>query len=103
MLLSWQDTYKSQYFMGNPSLKLDRSKIKDLLDEKHYNLVLEKHIEYTQGRMPTYLQNALNKCTDEWVNVDNHKPSTDLEGHYQSNLPGDINTILIQQVRYLTF
>ena len=32
--------------MGHPSLKLDKSILGDLLDEKHYEIALKSHIHY---------------------------------------------------------
>lgn len=87
---------RSKVFMGHPSLKVDTTKIKDLLDEKYYSIVLNKHIEYTQQRMPIWLQNALDKNTGEWSIV--FRFVEDFEGHYESSMPNDINSMLIQQV-----
>jgi hypothetical protein len=84
--------------MGHPSLKLDTTKVKDLLDEKHYNEVLTKHIEYTQQRMPVWLQNALDKNATEWEVILDRKPHEDFEGYYESIMPNDINSMLNQQV-----
>jgi hypothetical protein len=84
--------------MGYPSLKLDPATVRDLLDEKHYNQVLTKYIEYKQQIMPVWLQNALDKNAMEWTVILDHKPRQDFEGYYESSMPNDINSMLNQQV-----
>lgn len=95
ILLSWQDTYKSDYFMGHPNLNLDTSKLPDLLDDKYYHLALSKHIENTKNKISFWFQNALEKNYLEWQS--NIMPYT-IEGNYESSMPNDINSMLIQQV-----
>lgn len=97
VLLSWQDTYKSEYFMGHPELNLDTSKLPNLLDESYYQKALNKHIEGSQHKINTWFQNTIDKNYVEWQS--NTKPYA-IEGNYESNLPNDINTMLIQQVSY---
>jgi hypothetical protein len=95
VLLSWQDTYKSDYFMGNANLQLDTSKLPDLLDDAYYKRVLEGHMEYTAKRISVWFQNALEKNFNEWLSK--VTPFT-IEGNFESSMPNDINTMLIQQV-----
>lgn len=100
ILLSWQDTYKSDYFMGHPNLNLDTSKLPDLLDEKYYYKALGKHIEVTQGKIASWFHNAMEKNYIEWQS--NVMPYT-IEGNYESSMPNDINTMLIQQLDLINF
>lgn len=95
ILLSWQDTYKSDYFMGHPNLNLDTSKLPDLLDDKYYHIALSKHIENTKNKISFWFQNALDKNYREWQS--NIMPYT-IEGNYESSMPNDINSMLIQQL-----
>lgn len=97
VLLSWQDTYKSDYFMGNANLQLDTSKLPDLLDDAYYKRVLEGHMEYTAKRISVWFQNALEKNFNEWLSK--VTPFT-IEGNFESSMPNDINTMLIQQVMH---
>jgi hypothetical protein len=95
VLLSWQDTYKSNYFMGHPSLQLDTSKLPDILDEASYKKALDAYLEYTKTKVAFWFQNALEKNFNEWLK--DVKPFT-IEGFYESSMPNDINTMLIPQV-----
>jgi hypothetical protein len=95
ILLSWQDTYKSNYFMGHPNLGIDISKIPDLLDNSYYTKVLEEHIIYTQSKIREWFQNAIDKNFVEWQS--NVMPDT-IEGNYESKMSNDLNTMLVQQV-----
>lgn len=81
--------------MGHPNLNLDTSKLPDLLDDNYYYKALSKHIEVTQGKIATWFHNALEKNYIEWQS--NVMPYT-IEGNYESSMPNDINTMLIQQV-----
>lgn len=100
ILLSWQDTYKSDYFMGHPNLNLDTSKLPDLLDDTYYYKALAKHIEVTQNKISFWFQNALDKNYIEWQS--NTMPYT-IEGNFESSMPNDINTMLIQQLDLINF
>lgn len=98
VLLSWQDTYKSTYFLGNPALQLDMSKIPDILDDAMYKKVLDGHLDYTMSNMVLWFKNALEKNFKEWLT--NAKPKI-IEGYQESSMPDDINTMLISQVDFL--
>ena len=100
VLLSWQDTYKSNYFMGHPSLNLDVIKLPDLLDDVYYNRVLEGHMESTAKKISFWFQNALQKNYDEWLK--NVQPY-EIEGYFESSLPNDINTMLSQQLDLINY
>ena len=95
ILLSWQDTYKSSYFMGHPSLNLDTSKLPDLLDNNYYYKALNSHMEFTMKKISFWFQNAMEKNYTEWQS--NIMPYT-IEGCFESSMPNDINTMLVQQV-----
>lgn len=96
ILLSWLDTYKSDYFMGNPKLNLDVTKLPDLLDAKYYQRALSAHIDSAGGKMAFWFQNAMDKNFNEWHST-NFQPMVFNEC-YESNMPNDINTMLIQQL-----
>lgn len=100
ILLSWQDTYKSDYFMGHPNLNLDTTKLPDLLDGRYYMMALDKHIEVTQNKISFWFQNAIDKNYVEWQS--NTMPYT-IEGNFESSMPNDINTMLIQQLDLINF
>lgn len=100
ILLSWQDTYKSDYFMGHPNLNLDTSKLPDLLDDVYYHKALVKHIEVTSNKIQFWFSNALDKNYVEWQS--NTMPYT-IEGNYESSMPNDINTMLIQQLDLINY
>ena len=93
--MSWQDTYKSSYFMGHPSLNLDTSKLPDLLDNNYYYKALNSHMEFTMKKISFWFQNAMEKNYTEWQS--NIMPYT-IEGCFESSMPNDINTMLVQQV-----
>jgi hypothetical protein len=94
-LLSWMDTYKSEYFMGHPNLHLDTSKLPDLLDQAHFSKALSAHLDHTKNKIAFWFQNAMDKNFKEWLS--NVTPYT-IEGNFESSMPNDINTMLIQQV-----
>jgi hypothetical protein len=97
VLISWQDTYKSNYFMGHPSLNVDVSELPDLLDEFYYGKVLEGHIDVTSKKILFWFQNAMDKNYNEWLSK--VEPYV-IDGNYESSLPNDINTMLSQQVGF---
>ena len=86
--------------MGHPELNLDTSKLPDLLDDSYYHKALGKHIEGTSHKISTWFQNTIDKNYLEWQS--NTKPYT-IEGNYESNLPNDINTMLIQQLDLINY
>jgi len=86
--------------MGHPNLNLDTSKLPDLLDETYYFKALAKHIEVTQSKISMWFQNAIDKNYLEWQS--NVLPYT-IEGNYESSMPNDINTMLIQQLDLINF
>ena len=96
ILMSWLDTYKSEYFMGHPSLGLDVSKLSPVLDDKYYQMALAEHMIYTEKRISVWFKNAMDKNIKEWHN--NTQPHS-IDGTFESSMPNDINTMLIQQVR----
>lgn len=100
ILLSWQDTYKSDYFMGHPNLNLDTTKLPDLLDDTYYYKALAKHIEITSNKISFWFKNALDKNYVEWQS--NTMPYT-IEGNFESSMPNDINTMLIQQLDLINY
>lgn len=95
MLLSWQDTYKSTYFLGHPNLQLDTSKLPDILDERMYKRALDGYLDFTMRKVTVWFQNALEKNFKEWLS--DVQPMI-IEGYSESSMPNDINTMLIQQV-----
>lgn len=95
MVLSWQDTYKSTYFLGHPSLQLDTTKLPDILDEGMYRKALDGYLNYTMEKVAFWFQNALEKNFKEWLS--NVEPFI-IEEYFESSMPNDINTMLIQQV-----
>lgn len=95
VLLSWQDTYKSTYFLGHPNLQLDTSKLPDILDEAMYTKALDGYLNYTMEKVTFWFQNALEKNYKEWLS--NVEPYV-IDDYFESKLPNDINTMLIQQV-----
>ena len=95
VLLSWQDTYKSDYFMGYPSLQIDVTKLPDLLEDAYFVRALDEHIDYTRKRISLWFQNAMDKNVKDWIA--STTPYT-IEGNFESSMPNDINTMLIQQV-----
>jgi hypothetical protein len=52
-------------------------------------------MEYTAKRISVWFQNALEKNFNEWLSK--VTPFT-IEGNFESSMPNDINTMLIQQV-----
>jgi hypothetical protein len=80
--------------MQNPKIKVDANKIKDLLDEEHYQVVLKQHLFYRAQRLSTFFQNALDKNASEWSTM----PKTYSDGSYQIEFSNDINTIIGQEV-----
>jgi hypothetical protein len=80
--------------MQNPKIRVDVNKIKDLLDEEHYQIVLKQHIHYRAQRLSAFFQKALEKNADEWSMM----PKTNSDGCYQIEFSNDINTILGQEV-----
>jgi exocyst complex component 3 len=100
ILLSWQDTYKSEYFMGSPMLNYDTSKLPDLLDDTYYSSVLNSHIDYTKRTTSLWLNRAMETNYNDWIN--NKKP-LNIDGQFESNLPNDLNTMLIQQLDLINY
>ncbi len=96
ILLSWLDTYKSDYFMGNVKLNLDVTKLPELLDTRYYQKALSAHIECVGRKMAMWFNNAMDKNFNEW-HSSNYQPIVFNEC-YESNMPNDINTMLIQQL-----
>ena len=95
VLLTWNDTYKSQYFMGHPNLKYDTSKLKNVLDDDYFMRALNAHIAFQSKKISTWFQNALEKNFEEWQSsVTPHL----IEGNFESSMPNDINTMLVQQL-----
>ena len=84
--------------MGHPSLKIDTSKLKDLLDDKRFLVISDKYIEYINGRIPVWLQNVLEKNSTEWTTLTDKMPTRDLDGYYESKMPNDIISIVTQEV-----
>lgn len=97
VLLSWQDTYKSTFFLGHPSLQIDTSKLPDILDESMYEKALNGYLKDSMEKVSFWFQNALDKNYKDWLA--NVEPFL-IEDFYESSLPNDINTMLIQQVSY---
>lgn len=95
VLLSWQDTYKSDYFMAHPTVNYDVNKLPELLEETYYNKAVDGHLDYTMKKISFWFQNAMEKNYNEWIS--NVAPYT-IEGYFESSMPNDINTMLIQQV-----
>ena len=84
--------------MGNPILNLDTTKLRDLLSEEHYKMALNNHIEYREECMTVRLKNTLDMNTLEWMTALYHRPKSDLEGLYQSNMANDVMSLLSQEV-----
>lgn len=83
--------------MGHTSLKIDTSKLKDLLDDTHYTICLNKHIQFIEQRIPVWMNNALDKNAGEWTSLDK-PPSVDFDGNYESKMPNDIISMITQEV-----
>lgn len=81
--------------MGHPNLHLDTSKLPDLLDQAHFSKALNAHLDHTKNKIAFWFQNAMEKNFKEWLS--NVTPYT-IEGNFESSMPNDINTMLIQQV-----
>ena len=81
--------------MGHPSLSMDTSKLPNLLNDEYYNKALEAHSVYSKKRISFWFKNAIEKNVNEWLS--NVTPYT-IEGNFESSMPNDINTMLIQQV-----
>lgn len=96
ILLTWLDTYKSDYFMGSTRLALNVSKLPELLDDNYYKRALDAHIEYTTGKMTSWFQKAMDKNFEEWLST-TYQPLV-FNDCYESNMPNDINTMLIQRL-----
>ena len=98
VLLSWLDTYKSEYFMGSPKLKINVSILPELLDETYYQRALNCYVENASNTMTKWFQNAMEKNFKEWVSED-----PNMFDEYESNLPIDVNTMLIQQLDLISY
>jgi hypothetical protein len=85
-------------FMGHPTLKLDTTKLGDLLDEKYYEITLMSHIDYRHECMKIRLKNALDINATEWIITLQQRPKIDFEGLYESNFTNDIMSMLSQEV-----
>ena len=83
--------------MGSPNLRIDTTKLEPLFSDTTYEYLIEKHIEYDRQRVSLWLQNVLEKNSAEWFTKTVPIPNS--EGHYESNMPNDINSIIMQQVR----
>lgn len=95
VLISWNNNFKSVDFVGNPKLKYDVNKLPDLLDDVHFRKALDGHLEYDQRRFNKLFAKTIDKNFGEWIT--NIEP-IEIEGCYESNLPNDINPILVENV-----
>jgi hypothetical protein len=84
--------------MGHPSLKIDTSKLKDLLDDAHYTKCLNCYIEFTQQRIPVWLTNIAEQNAKEWITLIDKQPVTNFDGYYESKMPSDIIQMIGQEV-----
>ena len=100
ILLTWQDTYRSNYFMGHPNLNIDVSRLPDILDNEYYMMALNSHIEFTKTKISFWFENAMRKNYLEWTN--SVAPIT-IEGYYESSMPNDIYSMLVQQLELMNF
>ncbi len=98
VLLSWLDTYKSDYFMGSPKLKLNVSMLPELLDGTYYQKALNSYVENASNTMTKWFQNAMDKHFNEWISED-----PKMFDEYESNMPIDINSMLIQQLDLISY
>jgi hypothetical protein len=96
ILISWIETYKSDSFMGSPKLNYDVTKLPELLDEVRFKKAVNGFLNYMNNQMNGWLTNTIDKNFGEWLAG---KKTIEIEGYYESNLPNDINTMLIQQVK----
>lgn len=86
--------------MAHPSINYDLNKLPDLLEDVYYSKALDGHLDYTMQKISFWFQNAMEKNFNEWLS--NVAPYT-IEGFFESSMPNDINTMLIQQVQIRFF
>lgn len=98
VILLQYEIYKKETFMGHPSLKIDTSKLKDLLDDAHYTKCLNCYIEFTQQRIPVWLTNIAEQNAKEWITLIDKQPVTNFDGYYESKMPSDIIQMIGQEL-----
>ena len=95
ILLSWLNTYRSEYFMGYPPLEIDVSKLPPLLEDSYFERALFEHTEFSKKRITSWFQNTLEKNVTDWTEC---IEPTLIEGNFESSLTNDLNTMIVQQI-----
>lgn len=98
ILLSWLETYKSDYFMGSPKLKINVNMLPELIDSTYYQKALNSYFDNASVTMAKWFQNLMDKNFAEWLSAE-----PVMADEYESNMSIDVSTMLTQQLDLISY